>query len=59
MKNFNCYSMRLARALIDAGFKPISLNSNPRTKQMYYIFEATEQLMHFKNNIYQTVRDKY
>lgn len=51
--------MRLARALIDAGFKPISLNSNPRNKDMYYIFEATEQLMYFKNNIYQTVRDKY
>ena len=51
--------MRLARALIDSGFKPISLNSNLKTKQMYYVFEATEQLMHFKNNIYQTVRDKY
>lgn len=51
--------MRLARALIDAGFKPISLTSNPKTQQMYYIFEPTEQLMHFKNNIYQTVRDKY
>ena len=51
--------MRLARALIDAEFKPISLNSNSKTQQMYYIFEATEQLMHFKNNVYQTVRDKY
>ena len=51
--------MRLARALIDAGFKPISLNSNPKTQQMYYIFELTEQLVHFKDNIYQTVRDKY
>ena len=51
--------MRLARALIDSGFKPISLNSNPRTKQMYYVFEVTEQLMNFKNNVYQTVRDKY
>ena len=59
MKNFNCYSMRLARALIDAGFEPISLTSNPKTQQMYYIFALTEQLMHFKNNIYQTVRDKY
>ena len=59
MKNFNCYSMRLARALIDAGFRPISLNSNPKTQQMYYIFELTEQLVHFKDNIYQTVRDKY
>jgi len=51
--------MRLARALIDAGFKPISLTSNIKTQQMYYIFELTEQLMHFKNNVYQTVRDKY
>ena len=51
--------MRLARALIDAGFKPINLTSNPKTQQMYYIFELTEQLMHFKDNVYQTVRDKY
>lgn len=59
MKEFYCYSMRLARALIDAGFEPIKLSSNPETQEVYYLFEKTQELMNFKNNVYQSVRDKY
>jgi len=44
---------------MDAGFKPLCLNTNLKTQQLYYTFERTKELIYFKDNVYQTVRDKY
>lgn len=59
MKQFICYSFRLKRALLAAGFKPVCLMYNPNRKSFFYVFEMTEKLEMFKSAIYQSVRDNY
>ena len=58
-KLFFCYSKRLHRALIANGFNPVFIGYTLKSGQLVYIYEGTQSLNDYKNNIYQLERDKF
>ena len=59
MRYFYCYSRRLMRALKDHGFDYICTGTNFRTGSIFWLFEASDELNAYKNNVYPTDRDNY
>lgn len=58
-KYFYCYSARLKRALLAHGFQYLCTGINCRSNAKFWLFEATEELNDYKNNVYMSERDKY
>lgn len=56
---FYCYSERLKRALEANGFVYISTDVHAKTETRFWVFEGTEELNYYKDNIYQTERDRF
>lgn len=56
---FYCYSARLMRALRANGFRYICVGVNTRTDSRFYLYESTQELNDFKNNVYPKVRDEF
>lgn len=49
---FYCYSEKLRKALENNGFEPICQGINWNTNTKFWLFEGTDELNHFKNNVY-------
>ena len=58
-KKLYCYSLRFRNALVDNGFKIIDEGVNYKTNKHYWVFNGTDELNYYKDNLYQLERDLY
>ena len=58
-KYFYCYSSRLQRAFYANGFKPICTGINTKSGSTFWLYESSDELNAYKNNVYPLERDKY
>lgn len=56
---FFCYSARLKRALVANGFSPICTGLNGKSGKKFWLFLGTDELNYYKDNVYQTERDRF
>lgn len=56
---FYCYSKRLKNALCANGFQVVDTGVNKNTGSVYWLFVGSDELNYYKDNIYQTERDKF
>lgn len=56
---FYCYSPRLKNALVANGFRYICVGINEKENSKFWLFEGTDELNAFKNEVYQKARDQY
>jgi len=59
MSYFYCYSPRLKRALIEHGFTYICTGVNFHSGTKFWLFESSDALNTYKNEVYPNERDKY
>ena len=59
MQYFFCYSPRMHRALRQYGFRYICVGMNERSGETFWLYEGTQELNYFKDNVYQDVIDQF
>lgn len=56
---FYCYSARLKKALTANGFRPICMGINGKSHKKFWLFEGTDELNNYKDNVYPNEKDYF